>query len=54
MLYEHGDLAGDRSFDELKSQALINSAARASDQAPDFSDRIREDRSGFKESKTIR
>jgi hypothetical protein len=54
MLYEHGDLAGDLSFDELKSQALINSAARASDQAPDFSDRIREDRSGFKESKTIR
>ena len=54
MLHEHGDLAGELSFKELKSRALINAAARAADQAPDFSDRIREDRPGFEESTKIR
>lgn len=47
MLYEHGDLAGSLPFAELKRRALINPAARAADQAPDFSDRIREGRPGF-------
>lgn len=51
MLYEHGDLAGDLPFDDLKSRALINPAARAADQASDFSDRIRQDRPGFEENK---
>ena len=48
MLYERGDLAtGDLSFAQLKEQAHINSAARAANDAPDFSRRIREGRVGF-------
>ena len=34
-------------FPELKKRALINPAAQAADDAPDFSARIREDRPGF-------
>jgi Domain of unknown function (DUF4105) len=34
-------------FTELKSRAYINPAARAADQDPDFSERIRENRPGF-------
>jgi Domain of unknown function (DUF4105) len=54
MLYEHGDLAGDLPFNDLKSRALINPAARAADRAPDFSDRIRENRPGFEQNKRVR
>lgn len=45
--YEHGRLAGDLPFEELRRRAHINDAARAADQAPDFSARIREGRPGF-------
>ena len=34
-------------FGELKRRALINSAAKAADDAPDFSSRIREGRPGM-------
>ncbi|HEX4425049.1 MAG TPA: DUF4105 domain-containing protein [Terriglobales bacterium] len=51
MLYQHGDLAGDLPFAELKNRALINPAARAADQASDFSNRIRDKRPGFEENK---
>jgi hypothetical protein len=47
MLYERHALAGDLPFAELKSRALINERARAADDAPDFSDRIRADLPGF-------
>lgn len=47
MAYEQGRLAGGLPFDELKRRAHINSAARAADQAPDFSRRIRVGRPGF-------
>jgi hypothetical protein len=48
MLYERGDLAkANLSFAQLKEQAHINAAARASNDAPDFSRRIREGRAGF-------
>jgi hypothetical protein len=47
MLFEHGDLAGSLPFADLKREARINPAARAADQAPDFSDRIRAGRPGF-------
>jgi hypothetical protein len=47
MEYEKGHLAGDLPFDELKRRAHINDAARAADQAPDFSRRIRLGRPGF-------
>lgn len=48
MLYQLGDLAGDDlPFDQLKRQALINSAARRFDAAGDFSARIRAGRAGF-------
>ena len=48
MLYERGDLAtGNLPFDQLKQQAHINSAARAANDAPDFSRRIREGRAGY-------
>ena len=49
MLYDRGDFAGDLLFDELKRRALINPAARAANDAPDFSQRIRLDRPGFGE-----
>ncbi len=48
MLYERGDLVtGNLSFVQLKEQAHINAAARAANDAPDFSRRIREGRAGF-------
>ena len=47
MAYEQGKLAGGLPFDELKRRAHINSAAKAADQAPDFSRRIRVGRPGF-------
>ena len=46
--YEYGRFAsGDLPFPVLKQQAHINEAARAADQAADFSARIRQDRVGF-------
>jgi hypothetical protein len=48
MMYERGDLAGDLPFAELKQNAYINPAARAADNAPDFSRLIREGRTGFR------
>ncbi len=48
MLYERGDLAtGNLPYAQLKQQAHINAAARAANDAPDFSRRIREGRAGF-------
>jgi hypothetical protein len=47
MLYEHGALAGDLPFPELKQKARINDAARAANDAPDFWLRIRKGRPGF-------
>ena len=47
MLYERGDLAGDLPYPELKQKALINPAARAANDDPDFSKRIRAGRPGF-------
>jgi hypothetical protein len=47
MLYEHGALAGSLPFDQLRQHAHINPAARAANDAPDFSERIRAGRPGF-------
>lgn len=47
MLYEGGNLAGGLPFPELKESAHINAAARESDNAPDFSRRVRMGRPGF-------
>ncbi len=48
MLYERRALAtGGLPFVELKQRALINEAAKAANDAPDFSRRIREGRPGF-------
>jgi hypothetical protein len=47
MLYERGDLVGWLAFADLKKQALINKKAKAADQDPDFSYRIREGVIGF-------
>jgi len=48
MLYQDDDLAtGGLSFTALKAQAHINDAARAADDAPDFSARVRAGRAGF-------
>jgi hypothetical protein len=57
MLYEQGELATDlpgqspssprMSFAELKRRAYINPAAKAANQDPAFSERIREQRPGF-------
>ena len=48
MLFERGDLAtGNLPFAQFKQQAHINAAARAANDAPDFSRRIREGRAGF-------
>ena len=48
MLYDLHDLAdGGLPFEALRNQAHINDAARAADQAPDFSARIRAGRAGF-------
>ena len=49
MAYDEGRLAGNLPFDELKRRAHINAAAKAADQAPDFSRRIRLDRPGFED-----
>lgn len=42
MLYERGTIDTSRPFDELKAASLIVDRAKAADQAPDFSERIRE------------
>ncbi len=48
MMFERGSLAtGNVSFAELKKRALINAAAQAANDAPDFSRRIRADWPGF-------
>ena len=47
MLYQEGYLAGDLPFAKLKKGALINPAARAANDDPDFWVRIREGRPGF-------
>jgi hypothetical protein len=48
MLYERGSFVNDGlPFAELKKRALINPAAQAANDAPDFSQRIREGRPGF-------
>ena len=48
MEYKLGNLATDGlSFNELKARAYINPAAKAADDDPDFSARIRENRPGF-------
>ena len=47
MLYEHHVLAGDLPFAELKARSLIDEPARAADDAPDFSNRIRAGLPGF-------
>jgi hypothetical protein len=49
LLYERGALAGKLPFPELKRAAHLNAAARAANDAPDFSQRIRVDRPGFNE-----
>ena len=46
--YEYGRfVSGNLPFPALRQQAHINEAARAADQAPDFSTRIRQGRVGF-------
>jgi hypothetical protein len=46
--YQYGRFATDGlSFQALKEQAHINDDARAADQAPDFSARVRQGRAGF-------
>jgi hypothetical protein len=48
MEYERGDLSSDGlPWKELKQRAFINPAAHAADNAPDFSNRIRQNRPGF-------
>lgn len=47
MMYERGLLAGGLPFAELKQRALINDAAIAADNSPDFSQKIRAGRPGF-------
>ncbi len=48
MVYQRGGLATDGlDWKVLKQRALIDSAARAANNAPDFSTRIRENRPGF-------
>ncbi len=48
MLFERGALVtGGLGFDELRKQAHINEAARAANDSPDFSRKIREGRVGF-------
>ena len=46
--YQYGRFdSGGLTFQALKEQAHINDAARAADQAPDFSARVRQGRAGF-------
>jgi len=40
-VYESGRLDQSLPFEELKRRSLVNAAAQAADQAPDFSRRIR-------------
>jgi hypothetical protein len=47
MMYENGRLKGGLPFDQLKKQALINPAAHAAGDSPDFSKLIRANRAGF-------
>jgi hypothetical protein len=47
MLYEHGLLAGNLPFAELRAQSRINPTARAHGNSPDFSEVIRAGRAGF-------
>lgn len=47
MFERHTIATGGLPFEELKKRALINSAAQAANDAPDFSQRIREGRPGF-------
>ena len=47
LLYERQALAGSGPLAELKQRAYINPVAKAADQDPDFSSRIREGRPGF-------
>jgi Domain of unknown function (DUF4105) len=47
MEYQRGELAGGLPWKELKRRAYINPAAKAADDDPDFSARIRENRPGF-------
>jgi hypothetical protein len=46
-LYQNGYLVADLPFAELRARAHVNSAARAANDTPDFSQRIREGRPGF-------
>ena len=49
MLYQNGTLRrGGLPFDELKKRSLIDAAAKAANDAPDFSARIRENAPSFK------
>jgi hypothetical protein len=50
MLYEEGYIAGNLPFIQLKEDAHINAAARAANNDPDFSIRVREGRPGFSAS----
>lgn len=51
MLYEHGVFrSGGLPFNELKKRSLINEAAQAANDAPDFSARIRADLPSFTET----
>lgn len=52
MLYEHGLLAGDLPFDELKHRSLIDAAAKAAGSAPDFSALVRAGLPGFAQAPT--
>ncbi len=47
MLYRGGNFAGDLPFPELMRRANIDPVARTLDGAPDFSQRIRRNRTGF-------
>ena len=48
LMYEdHAIVTADLPFADLKARALINSAAKAANDTPDFSRRIREGRPGF-------
>jgi hypothetical protein len=47
MLYERGDLIGQVAFADLKKQALVNEKAKAANDDPDFSRRIRDGVIGF-------
>jgi hypothetical protein len=47
LMYERGQLAGGLPFAELKERAHINAAARAANDAPDWSERVRAGRPGF-------